>query len=263
MSEKIIGKLSPPHFKVLGVAISAVSLESAAQIIARWVKDRERRFVTVTGVHGVIEAQGDPMFKWILNRSGICVPDGVPIVWLAWLAGHSGVTRVFGPDLMLKVSSVLGERNGSAFYYGGLPGVADELATAISARYPGIQTAGTYSPPFRELTDGEARSVVDLVNRSGADVLWVGLSTPKQERWMWNFRARLKVPVIAGVGAAFDYNTERIGRAPRWIQQGGFEWFYRLVQDPRRLWKRYARNNPLFVYYLLCEKLRLRKFDID
>ena len=250
-----------PRTNVLGVDISAVSLDSAVQMIARWARNREKNYVTVTGVHGVIAAQDDPAFKRILNRSGLCVPDGMPIVWLAWLAGHSGVSRVFGPDLMLKVSAVLAERNGSAFYYGSAPGVAEELAGVMEARYRGLRTAGSYCPPFRELTDEEAGAVVDLVNRSGADVLWVGMSTPKQERWMAKFRPMLNVPVMVGVGAAFDYNTGRINRAPPWMQTAGLEWFYRVIQDPRRLWKRYARNNPLFVYYLLCEKLGLRDFN--
>jgi N-acetylglucosaminyldiphosphoundecaprenol N-acetyl-beta-D-mannosaminyltransferase len=249
-----------PYTEVLGVRISAVSLASASQQIDDWAKAGERHYVTVTGVHGVIEGQDDPSFKRILNRAGLCVPDGVPMVWLSWLAGRKHVTRVFGPDMMLEVSALLARRRGRAFYYGGQEGVADQLAASMVARFPGLETAGTYCPPFRPLDANERRQVIAKINASRADVLWVGLSTPKQERWMAEFRPELSVPVLLGVGAAFDYNTGRVERAPPWIQRAGLEWLYRITQDPKRLWKRYARSNPLFLYYLACEKLGLRDF---
>ena len=147
------------------------------------------------------------------------------------------------------------------FYYGGAPDVVAELSARMEGLFPGLVTAGKYSPPFRALTDGEEREVAERINKVAPDLVWVGLSTPKQENWMARFRSHLHAPVLIGVGAAFDYNTGRIKRAPRWMQNGGLEWLYRVIQEPKRLWKRYARNNPLFVHYLLIEKLGLRDFS--
>jgi N-acetylglucosaminyldiphosphoundecaprenol N-acetyl-beta-D-mannosaminyltransferase len=251
---------------VLGVGVSAVSLESAAAEILAWVNDwhrgsRTSRYVAVTGVHGLIEAQDDPSFKQILNRSGLTVPDGMPLVWLSWLAGRQDVTRVYGPDLTLRVSSALASAGYSSFYYGGAPGVADELAARMNRRFPGLRCAGTLSPPYRSLTEDEEEDIVRTISSSGADVVWVGLSTPKQERWMARLQDRLETPVLIGVGAAFDFLTDRIPQAPGWMQKSGLEWLFRLGAEPRRLWKRYLRNNPLFLYYLACEKIGLRDFS--
>jgi N-acetylglucosaminyldiphosphoundecaprenol N-acetyl-beta-D-mannosaminyltransferase len=204
-----------------------------------------------------MEAQDDPSFKRILNESGLTVPDGMPLVWLSKMAGRDWVTRVYGPDLMLEVSRALAARSGSAFYYGGVDGVAPDLARRLAEKFPGLRTAGTYTPPFRALTPPEEDEIVRLINGSGADVVWVGLSTPKQERWMAQFRPRLTVPVLLGVGAAFDFHTGRVAQAPKWIQQSGFEWAFRLCMEPRRLWKRYAKNNPRFVWKVAGEKLGL------
>ena len=246
---------------VLGVGISAVSLASAVDILRDWIARRDQHYVAVTGVHGVIEAQDDPALKRILNGAGLTVPDGVPMVWLSWRAGHRHVTRVFGPDFMLRASEMLSETGGRAFYYGGAPGVAQDLATRLARRYPGLGTAGWYCPPFRALTPDEETAVAERINAAQPDIVWVGLSTPKQERWMARFRPLLDAPVLVGVGAGFDYNTGRIQRAPAWMQKASLEWCYRILQDPKRLWKRYARSNPLFVYYLLCQTLGLRRFD--
>ena len=237
--------------RVLDVLVSAVDLLSAAETIIGWKRSGHRGYVAVTGVHGIMEAQDDTDFKQILNDADLCVPDGVPLVWLSRLAGHKETGRVFGPDLMLQVSGMLAATGGSAFYYGGAPGVAEELADEMAARFPGIKCAGIICPPFRDLTDQEAEEYVAQMNQSNADILWIGLSTPKQERWMAKFRPRLTIPAIVGVGAAFDYNTGRLTRAPKWVQRCALEWLYRLIQEPRRLWRRYMRNNPLFIWYLL------------
>ncbi len=250
---------------VLGVGVSAVSLDSAADTILTWIDswrsgERACRYVTVTGVHGVIEAQDDPRFKEILNRSALTVPDGMPLVWLSWLAGRSQVTRVYGPDLTLRVSERMARRGYAAYYYGGAPGVADQLARTLEGRFPGLRTAGAYTPPFRDLTQAEESQVTTLIGAARPDVVWVGLSTPKQERWMATFQPRLEAPVLIGVGAAFDFLTGRIRQAPRWMQRSGLEWLFRLATEPRRLWRRYLRNNPRFLYYLACEKLALKRF---
>lgn len=249
-----------PKTEVLGVGVSAVNFASATAEMLRWIAEGEKYYVSVADVHGVIEAQDDPEFKKILNDSGLIVPDGRPIFWLLRLAGHGDVTQTTGSDLIQRFSEALAERGYSAFYYGGAPGVAENVAAVLEDRYPGLRTADTYCPPFRDLDAREEAEIVDMINVSGAHVVWVGLGAPKQERWMARFIDRLDVPVLVGVGAVFDFLTGRVKRCPRWLQIVGLEWLYRISQEPRRLWKRYARSNSLFLYYLLCERLGLRDF---
>jgi N-acetylglucosaminyldiphosphoundecaprenol N-acetyl-beta-D-mannosaminyltransferase len=246
---------------VLGVGVSAVNVRSAVDTAMAWIDRRERHYVTLTGVHGVIEARDDPSFKRTLNGAGLTLPDGMPLVWMSWLAGRSEVTRVYGPDFTLALSQAMALAGKSAFYYGGVPGVAEQLAATLAARFPGLVTAGTYCPPFRPLTAAEEADVTARINGSGADVVWVGLSTPKQERWMSRMRDRLDAPVLIGVGAAFDFLSGRVRQAPRWMQRSGLEWLYRLSQEPGRLWRRYLRNNPRFVYLVTCERLGLLRPD--
>lgn len=256
-----VPRRAPARTPVLGVGISAVDLEAASRLILDWVRDEARAFVTVTGVHGVVEAQSDPGFKAILNASDLCVPDGMPMVWLSWRAGRREVGRVFGPDMMLRVSALLAAEGRSAFYYGGGEGTAEALAHRMTALFPGLRIAGCLTPPFRSLTPEEEAEIAATIDAARPDVVWVGLSTPKQERWMAAFRPRLRAPVLLGVGAAFDYNIGRIQRAPAFVQKAGLEWLYRLIQEPRRLFRRYARNNSLFLWYLAVEALGLRRFD--
>lgn len=246
--------------QILGVTISAVNMETAVERVLGWIDRRDRHYVTVTGVHGVVEAQGDASIKRILNGAGLAVPDGMPMVWLSKLAGYPHVRRVFGPDFMLALTHALAKTGRRVFYYGGAAGIAGELASVMRSKFPGVVDAGYYTPPYRDLTERERDEVIRLINAARPDVVWVGLSTPKQEKWMAQMRPFLNAPTLIGVGAAFDYNTGRVKRAPRWMQTSGLEWIYRLIQEPRRLWKRYARNNTLFIYYLLLQKLRLRNF---
>jgi len=246
---------------VLGVGVSAVNMRSAVDTVMGWIERRERHYVTLTSVHGVIEAQDDESFRRTLNGAGLTLPDGMPLVWLSWLAGRRQVTRVYGPDFTLHLSQAMARAGRSAFYYGGVAGVAERLASTLRDRCPGLVTAGTYCPPFRPLSRAEETEVAAQITSSGADVVWVGLSTPKQERWMSLMRDRLDTPVLIGVGAAFDFLSGRVRQAPRWLQHSGLEWLYRLTQEPRRLWRRYLRNNPRFLYLVACEQLGLVRFD--
>jgi N-acetylglucosaminyldiphosphoundecaprenol N-acetyl-beta-D-mannosaminyltransferase len=246
---------------ILGVGVSAVDMRSAVDTVMAWIARREKHYVTLTGVHGVMEAHEDPRFRRTLNRAGLTLPDGMPLVWLSWLAGRGHVTRVYGPDFTLELSAALAQAGRSAFYYGGIPGVADRLARTLERRYPGLVTAGTHCPPFRPLSPDEEAAVASRINASGADVVWVGLSTPKQERWMARMMERLDPPVLIGVGAAFDFLSGRVRQAPRWMQRSGLEWLYRLTQEPRRLWRRYLRNNPRFLCLVAGEKLGLLRVD--
>lgn len=242
---------------VLGVGVSAINPSMALAEIERWVDEGERQYVCVTGVHGVMESQRDPELLRIHNDSGLTTPDGMPMVWSGRRAGAGWMERVYGPDLMLAVCERGVDRGWTHFFYGGAEGVPELLAEKLTARFPGLEVVGTYSPPFRPLTEEEEAEVASLIEAAAPTFVWVGLSTPKQERWMAAFRSRLSAPAILGVGAAFDMHAGRLPQAPRWMQRSGLEWLYRLIKEPRRLWRRYFRNNPAFMLGIVRRPPRL------
>ncbi len=238
-------------YRVLGVRIDAVQIPQAVEQIRRWAsEDGAAHLVCATGMHGVTEAQHARSFRDILNGADLNVADGWPVMYLGRLLGHPMRRRVYGPELMKAVMEATpGMRH---FFYGGAPGVAEDLAQRMRERY-GIEIAGTHTPPFEPVASNETPEVLEKINRSKADFLWVGLSTPKQESWMTSRRKHLAVPVMIGVGAAFDFHTGRIRQAPSWMQENGLEWLFRLLSEPRRLWKRYLVQGPEFVIRLLLE----------
>jgi N-acetylglucosaminyldiphosphoundecaprenol N-acetyl-beta-D-mannosaminyltransferase len=257
--------MNPPlqRSNVLGIGISIINLDTALAAIAEAVRERRKGYICVTGVHGVTEAQDDPQFRRILNGAFLNTPDGMPMVWMSKLTGFRGIDRVYGPDLMLKVfewSQASGCRH---FFYGGAPGVAEELKARLTARYPGVQVVGTCCPPFRPLNAEEQAALTAQVAAAKPDMLWVGLSTPKQERFMAEYLPKLDSTLMVGVGAAFDFHAGRVKQAPPWIQRSGLEWFYRLCSEPKRLWKRYLRNNPLFVGRAFCQLTGLRRYPLE
>jgi N-acetylglucosaminyldiphosphoundecaprenol N-acetyl-beta-D-mannosaminyltransferase len=197
------------------------------------------------------------------NQSCLTTPDGMPLVWLARWHGHRGVTRVYGPDLMLAVCDS-GRASGlTHYFYGGGPGVADLLRAKLTARFPGLQVVGTFTPPFRPLTlEEEAQLRADIAVKN-PDVLWIGLGTPKQERFMAEHWRSLDAGLLIGVGAAFDFHSGRVRQAPRWMQRSGFEWFFRLCTEPRRLGPRYLLNNPLFIVRTIAQLSGLRRYPLD
>ena len=258
---------------VLGVGISPVNLDIAEDLIFNAIDSCQQGYVGVTGVHGVSEAQIDSRFKDILNNTLINTPDGMPMVWYARLYGFEKVSRVYGPDLMLNICARSVDRKVKHFFYGGGEGVADLLKEKLEKKFPGIEIVGTYTPPFRPLTNDEEIEVRNLINNSGAHCVWVGLSTPKQEKFMSGFLNRfganesgdssLKGPkVFFGVGAAFDFHAGLIPQAPNWMQQSGLEWLYRLYKEPKRLWKRYLKNNPLFLFRALLQIFGVKKYTL-
>ena len=248
---------------VLGVGLSVLNLETAVAAIAEAVQTRTKGYVCVTGVHGVSEAQSDPAFRTILNRAFLCTPDGMPMVWMGKAAGFLEMDRVYGPDLMLEVFRWSQKRPVRHFFFGGAPGVAGELKASLEARFPGVQIAGCYTPPFRPLDEAEEEDLRKQVTEARVDLFWVGLSTPKQERFMANYLDKLDATVMLGVGAAFDFHAGRVPQAPKWMQRSGLEWFFRLCKEPRRLWRRYLKNNPLFVGRAFLQLTRLRKYRLD
>jgi N-acetylglucosaminyldiphosphoundecaprenol N-acetyl-beta-D-mannosaminyltransferase len=237
---------------VLGVRIDAVAARDVVDQVEHWIEAREVAYVCVRDVHGVMESQRDPELMRIHRESGLTVPDGMPLVWSARFAGVSGAERVYGPDLMLAVLERARDSGWSSFLYGGGTGTASLLESRLTARLPGLHIAGTFTPPFRELTPREDGEVVEMINASGADLIWVGLSTPKQERWMADHVDRLRAPcVLFGVGAAFDIHAGLKPDAPGWMRPIGLHWLYRLIREPARLWRRYLLNNPAFVWRIL------------
>jgi N-acetylglucosaminyldiphosphoundecaprenol N-acetyl-beta-D-mannosaminyltransferase len=246
---------SIPSFRVLGVRVNAVQIPDIIPAIERWVRDRDTtHYVAVTGMHGVAESRNDPRFRDILNAAGLVIPDGMPLVWLGRLQGHGELKRrTPGSEVMEAFFQATGSKY-SHFFYGGVPGVADLLARTEHERH-GIRVVGTYCPPFRPLTEAEEKQVQSLVRAANPDILWVGLSTPKQEKWMYEHRDKIQVPVMLGVGAAFDMNTGRLRRAPLWMQNSGLEWFFRLVIEPRRLWRRYLIEGSRFAWAVWWEHI--------
>jgi N-acetylglucosaminyldiphosphoundecaprenol N-acetyl-beta-D-mannosaminyltransferase len=253
----------PPRVNVLGVGVHALNLRSAVAVLQSAIASRTQGYVCVTGVHGVVEAQSDPSFRAILNGALLNTPDGMPMVWIGRGSGFHEMDRVYGPDLLLEVCAASESTGWKHFFYGGGPGTAEALASVLRSRFPRLQIVGTYTPPFRPLTPDELKEFQARVAATRPDIIWVGLSTPKQELFMASTLSRLDVPVMIGIGAAFDLISGRVRQSPRWIQRSGFEWLYRLIQEPRRLWKRYLRNNPLFVWRLFLQLSRLRRYSLD
>lgn len=242
---------------VLGIGISAVDMAMAVDEITDWIERREPHYVCVTGVHGVMESQRDADLLRIHNASGLTTPDGMPMVWAGRWAGATSMRRVYGPDLMLALAERAAERGWRSYFYGGRQGVPDRLIQVLASRFPGFAAVGSWSPPFRALTAEEDAAIVEQINAAGPDLVWVGLSTPKQERWMDAHVGRLRAPVLLGVGAAFDIHAGTLPQAPRWMQSNGLEWLYRLIREPRRLWRRYASIVPGFMVKIVRRPPRL------
>jgi len=243
-----------PRFDVLGVKIHALDLERATQIVITHSQTPPPGYVCVTGVHGVIESQDDPELKRIHHDAFLVTPDGMPLVWL----GPPQTGRVYGPDLMLAVCERGREAGIRHYFLGGGPGVAETLAERLQQRFPGLQVVGRFTPPFREMTETEVDDLRADVARAAPHLIWVGLSTPKQERFMARHWPHLAAGLMIGVGAAFDFHAGLKPQAPRWMQRSGLEWFYRLLQEPARLGPRYLKNNPRFLWLLLKQKLGRR-----
>ena len=248
---------------VLGVGISAINLDSAREAVALALSQKSKGYICVTGVHGVMEAQQDESFRGILNRSFLNTPDGMPMVWAGRLRGFRSMARVYGPDLMLLICDIGRSRGYTHFLYGGAEGVAMELKARLEARFPGLKIVGACTPPFRPLNQAEEAELVHTVGSLKPDIIWVGLSTPKQEKFMASYGPKLDATLMFGVGAAFYFHAGRVRQAPRWMQRSGLEWCHRLCQEPRRLARRYFRNNPLFAVKIAAQLCGLRKYSLE
>jgi N-acetylglucosaminyldiphosphoundecaprenol N-acetyl-beta-D-mannosaminyltransferase len=254
---------SRPRANLLGVGVDAVNMTTAIARLLSALERRERGYVCVTGVHGIMEAQRDPALRRIHNSSLMTTPDGMPTVWIGRAQGHRAMGRVYGPQLMLEFCKASQHQPITHYLYGGVEGVAERLRLELENRFPGLRVVGTFTPPFRPLNEDEERRLINDLKTLRPDVLWVGLSTPKQERFMAANIDRLPVKLMIGVGAAFDMHTGRTRQAPGWMQGLGLEWLFRLMTEPRRLWRRYLSNNPRFILAIALQGLRIRDYALE
>ena len=247
---------------ILGVGVSVLTMETALQRIEDFLDRGERGYICVVGAQGIMEAQGDPEYRDILNSSFLATPDGMPTVWLGKYHGFRHMGRVYGPRLMLALCATSVAKGYRHFLYGGRPGVVEKLKFELTQKYPGLKIVGAYTPPFRPLTREEEQELVSQVQASAADVFWCGLGAPKQERFMASYRERLPVRLMIGVGAAFDILSGTTREAPEWVLRSGLTSIFRVCQEPRRLWRRYLINNPRFMWLTFLQLSGLRRFDL-
>ena len=252
----------PRRVNVLGVGINSLNLPSAVELMESAVVSGRRGYVCVTDVRAIIEAQDDPAYLQVLNSSFLTVPDGRPSVWVGRAQGFSRMDQVAGPDLILEFCKLSSQKGYTQFFYGGVPGVAEQLGDVLSKRYPGLKVVGTYTPPFRPLNGQEEKELTELLARLKPDVTWIGLGAPKQELFMAEHLNRFDTTLLVGVGAAFDMHTGRITDAPQWVKRAGFAWVHRLIQEPKRLWKRYLKSNPRFIWAITLQLLGLKKYNL-
>jgi N-acetylglucosaminyldiphosphoundecaprenol N-acetyl-beta-D-mannosaminyltransferase len=232
-------------------------------LIIQALEKRQKGYICITGVHGVSEAQGDPDLRRILNRAFLCTPDGMPMVWMGRWRGHREMARVYGPDLMLEIMAWSQTQPCRHFFCGGPPGLAEALQGSMEERFPGVQISGCYSPPFGPPGAADEAELRRRVAEARPDIVWVGLSTPKQEKFMARYLPELETTLMVGVGAAFDFHCGRVRQAPRWMQRCGLEWLFRMCMEPRRLAGRYLKNNPLFLCRAALQLTGLRRYDAE
>ena len=251
-----------PQANILGVGIHAINMKTALEAIEEAIRRKKKGYVCVANVHVVMEAQESARFKQVLNTSFLTVPDGRPLVWVGRLQGARSIDQVGGPEMMEELCDLSRRRGYTHFFYGGAPGVAEQLKETLTARYPGLSVVGVYSPPYRSLTVDEERRLSETFLRLKPDITWVGLGAPKQEQFMADYLKSIDTTVMIGVGAAFDMHTGRIKDSPRWIKLCGGAWLFRLIQEPRRLWRRYLRTNPRFLWGLFLQISRLKRYEL-
>jgi N-acetylglucosaminyldiphosphoundecaprenol N-acetyl-beta-D-mannosaminyltransferase len=242
---------------ILDSIIDAASWQEVIDTLLQWAKRKESRYVSICNVHSVVTAKQNPVFRRVVNEADMATPDGMPLVWVLRRIGFQRQERINGPDLMWRLCGQVAEKGLSIFLYGSTPETLERLTNNLKISFPQLAIAGVYSPPFRLLSDEDDRKMIDLINCSGAHIVFAGLGCPKQEFWMAAHRGKVRA-VMIGVGAAFDYHAGTVTRAPLWMQHSGLEWLFRLMSEPKRLWKRYLVTNSLFLIYLGLGALRSR-----
>jgi N-acetylglucosaminyldiphosphoundecaprenol N-acetyl-beta-D-mannosaminyltransferase len=252
-----------PKGNILGVYANAINMNNALAAIDSWVETQSPHYICVTSVHSIMECYNNPALKSIYNQSGLITPDGMPVVWLLRRQGYPFTERVYGPDLMLATCQQGLQKGYRHYFYGGGPGVAEKMAQRLTDRFPGLIVSGIDVPPFRQLSAKEDEESISRIRSAQPDIVWIGLGCPRQERWMSEHLRKLGVPVLIGVGAAFDFHSGNKLQAPHWVQHIGMEWFFRLITEPRRLWSRYFKNFPRFIFLVFLQQLGLLNFDAE
>ncbi|HBR15396.1 MAG TPA: glycosyltransferase [Candidatus Omnitrophica bacterium] len=240
---------------VLGVKVSVTNPQEALRTIAHWIETRQKTYVCIAPVSTIVDCQSDAEYLQIINGAGMTTPDGMPLVWLGKLKGIKSLERTYGPDLMVALCGLSQGKGYRHYFYGGTTKTNELLLTKLKERFPQLIIAGAYAPPFLSMRDREEEHVLAAINQAQPDILWVGLGSPKQDYWMANHRDKLDVPVMIGIGAAFDFIAGTKPQAPVWMRTSGLEWFFRFCCEPKRLWKRYLVGNPKFLYLLCREAL--------
>ena len=253
MPDPSTNRASSPAVDVLGVRVDVMNMEKVLARLAQMLCHREKGYLSAITVHGVMVAQRDPEFAAAFADATIAIPDGTPIAWAGRLQGHSGMQYVTGPKLMHEVFRRKEFAPYTHFFYGGDPGVAEDLAARFRAIAPWARIVGTFTPPYRPLDKGEECALFAQIRRLKPDMIWVGLGTPKQDKFMRRYLPLLDTQLMLGVGAAFDFHTGRIQDCPPWVKRAGLHWVHRLMQDPKRLWRRYLCDNPVFLWRMALQ----------
>lgn len=245
--------------RILGIRFARTNIEDALKVVEELIADGRKSQVCVTNAYSLILMQKDKKFKDITDSAGLVVADGKPLIWISKLYGEPIPERVAGSDLVYGLSKKSSEKRYKLFFLGSNPTTLGKMVKNLEKMFPFLQIAGVYSPPFKkQFSERKNEKMIALINKARPDVLFVGLGAPKQEKWIWEHESELEVPVLIGVGAAFDFVAGTVKRAPKWMQKYGLEWFFRFCQEPRRLWKRYLVGNPIFLWLVVKEFLKVR-----
>ncbi len=249
-----------PYSIILGTRVNMVQINAVLNCMEGWIKNGDKgRFVVVSNLHAIMEGRRRPEFQKLLNTADLFVPDGVSTLFIGRQRGFQLKERVTGTELMTSFCSLSNQKHYSSYFYGDTDEVLNTMKSKLNATYPGMEISGAYSPPFRPLTQEEDEAVVKMINEAKPDVLWVGLGCPKQEQWVYDHKDRLDVPIIIGVGAAFKFLSGHVQRAPKWARNFHLEWLWRLMQEPKRIWRRVLVDGSAYFYLTFFETLRLKK----
>jgi len=246
MAEKKLNK-----FYILNVGISAIDMNDACLLVEDAILKRHKIYICVCPVSTIMECKRNEKVLTSVNCADLATPDGMAVVWIGKMRGYKNIRRVYGPELMQEICDISVKKGYKHYFYGSSHNTLNKLEEKLSRKYPGLIISGSFSPSFRQLTKDEDERIVEDINSSNPDVVWVGLGSPKQDLWMYEHRDRINAPVMIGVGAAFDFLAGTKPQAPPWIRDNGFEWLFRLATEPKRLWRRYLLDYPLFFYYVL------------
>jgi len=238
--------------------VSAINMDDACLALEGIIQNKGQEYICVCPVSTIVECNRDETVRKIINSAYLVTPDGMPLVWTGKMKGFRNISRVYGPDLMVRFLGLAEKKGYSNFFYGSKNSVLDKLDVNLRKKFPNLKIAGKYSPPFRPLTPEEDKEIIDMINRSSPDIVWVAIGNPKQEIWMAEHLGKIGASAMVGVGAAFDFLSGTKPQAPQWIRNSGFEWLFRLVTEPKRLWKRYLIGNPIFLWLFLKEFVKIK-----